>query len=165
LPKANIPLPKVKIPLSVASSKLVGNFCNYESIGNRRFCLEALSTPEAVVAKDSTQLGILIMIFGVANGKETFNIYNEMIKKPSSPQLLKALKCCVEAYKYASLSFEIVFSEFVENPQTTNYDVTIIDPEITNCENELLDANAQAPRLLVGNRFMHYYIAMGCQIT
>ncbi|PPR83102.1 hypothetical protein GOBAR_AA37610 [Gossypium barbadense] len=96
-------LPKVKIPIPVASSKLVGNFCNYESIGNRRFCLEALSTPEAVVANDSTQLGILIMIFGVGNGKATLNIYNEMIKKPNSPQLLKALNCCVEAYKYASL--------------------------------------------------------------
>ncbi|TYH77531.1 hypothetical protein ES332_D04G160900v1 [Gossypium tomentosum] len=151
LPKANIPLPKVKIPIPVASSKLVGNICNYESIGNRRFCLEALSTPEAVVANDSTQLGILIMIFGVGNGKATLNIYNEMIKKPNSPQLLKALNCS--------------FSEFVENPQTTNYDVTVIDPEITNCEKELLDANTQAPRLLVGNRFMHYYIAMGCQIT
>ncbi|MBA0881563.1 hypothetical protein Goshw_011029, partial [Gossypium schwendimanii] len=54
LPNAKIPLPKVKIPLLVASSKLVGNFCNYESIGNSSFCLEALSTPEAVVANDST---------------------------------------------------------------------------------------------------------------
>ncbi|MBA0721908.1 hypothetical protein Golax_009406, partial [Gossypium laxum] len=76
---ANIPLSKVKIPLPVASSKLVGIFCNYESIGNLSFCLEALSTPEAV-------------------------------KKPSSPQHLKALNCCVKAYDYASLSFEMVSS-------------------------------------------------------
>ncbi|MBA0720999.1 hypothetical protein Golax_008583, partial [Gossypium laxum] len=133
-PDANISVSKVKIPLPVSSSKLVGNFGNYESIGNRSFCLEALSTPEA-------------------------------IKKPSSPQLLKSLNCCVEAYKYASLSFEMVSPELVEDPQTANYDVTVIDPKITNCEKELLHANVQAPRLLAGNRYMHYYIVMGCQIT
>ncbi|MBA0845445.1 hypothetical protein Goarm_023039, partial [Gossypium armourianum] len=138
--------------------------CNYESIRNCSFCLEALSTTEAVVAKDSTQLGILIMKLGEANAKATLNIYNEMIKKPSSPQLLKALNCCVEAYKYASLSFEMVSSELVDDLQTANYDVTVIDLEITNCEKELLDARVQAPRLLAGNQFMHYYIAMGCQI-
>ncbi|MBA0671055.1 hypothetical protein Goklo_024610 [Gossypium klotzschianum] len=162
LPNANIPLSKVKIPLPEASSKLVGIFRNYESFGNRSFCLEALSTPEAVVAKDSTQLGILIMKLGVANAKATLNIYNEMIRKPSSPQLLKVLNYCEEAYKYASLSFEMVSSELVEDPQAANYDVIVIDPEITNCEKELLDAKLQKPWLLAGNRFMHYYITVGC---
>ncbi|MBA0721907.1 hypothetical protein Golax_009406 [Gossypium laxum] len=114
---ANIPLSKVKIPLPVASSKLVGIFCNYESIGNLSFCLEALSTPEAVVAKDSNQLGILNMKLGAGNVKETFNIYNEMIKKP----------------------------KLVEDPQTANYDVTVVDPKITNCAKELLHANVQEP--------------------
>ncbi|MBA0881465.1 hypothetical protein Goshw_023801 [Gossypium schwendimanii] len=160
-PNTNNPLLMVKIPLLVALSKLVGNFCNYESIGNRTFCLEALSTPKVVVAKDSTQPGILIMKLGVAN----LNIYNEMIKKPSSPQFLKALNYCVKAYKYASLSFEMVSSELVEDPQAANYDVIVIDPEITNCEKELLEVKVQAPRLLAGNRFMHYYITMGCQLT
>ncbi|KAK5836740.1 hypothetical protein PVK06_012540 [Gossypium arboreum] len=130
-PNVNVPLPKVKIPIPVASSKLVGNFCNDESVGNPSFCLEALSTPKAVMAKDSTQLGILIMKLGAKNAKVMLNIYNEMIKKPSSPQLLKALNCCVEAYKYASLSFEMVSTELVEDPQTANYDVIVIDPEIT----------------------------------
>ncbi|MBA0881464.1 hypothetical protein Goshw_001495 [Gossypium schwendimanii] len=51
-----------------------------------------------------------------------------MIKKPSSPQLLKVLNHCVEAYKYASLSFEMVSSKLVEDPQAANYDVTVIDP-------------------------------------
>ncbi|MBA0721909.1 hypothetical protein Golax_009406 [Gossypium laxum] len=50
------------------------------------------------------------MKLGAGNVKETFNIYNEMIKKPSSPQHLKALNCCVKAYDYASLSFEMVSS-------------------------------------------------------
>ncbi|MBA0756217.1 hypothetical protein Gogos_000060, partial [Gossypium gossypioides] len=59
----------------------------------------------------------------------------------------------------------MVSSELVEDPQTANYDVIVIDPEITNCENELFDAKVQAPRLLAENRFMHYYIAMGCQMT
>ncbi|MBA0730256.1 hypothetical protein Golax_004628 [Gossypium laxum] len=56
----------------------------------------------------------------------------------------------------------MVFSKLVEDPQTANYDVTVMDPEITNCEKELLDAKVQAPRLLTGNRFMHYYFVMGC---
>ncbi|MBA0880368.1 hypothetical protein Goshw_027189 [Gossypium schwendimanii] len=153
LPNTNIPLLKVKIPFPIAS------------FGNCTFCLEALSTPKAVVANDSTQLGILIMKLGVANAKATLNIYNEMIKKPSSPQLLKVLNYCVEAYKYASLSFEMVSSELVEGPQAANYDVTVIDLKITNYEKELLDAKLQEPWLLTGNRFMHYYIAVGCQIT
>ncbi|MBA0755082.1 hypothetical protein Gogos_022108 [Gossypium gossypioides] len=59
----------------------------------------------------------------------------------------------------------MVSSELVENLQIENYDVIIIDPEITNCEKELFDAKVQAPGLLAGNRFMHYCIAMGCQRT
>ncbi|MBA0880365.1 hypothetical protein Goshw_027189 [Gossypium schwendimanii] len=55
--------------------------------------------------------------------------------------------------------------KLVDDLQTANYDVTVIDLEITYCEKELLDAKVQAPRLLAGNRFMHYYIAVGCQIT
>ncbi|MBA0730257.1 hypothetical protein Golax_004628, partial [Gossypium laxum] len=80
------------------------------------------------------------MKLGALIAKATLTIYNEIIKKTSSPQLLKALNYCVEAYKYASLSFEMVFSKLVEDPQTANYDVTVMDPEITNCEKELLDA-------------------------
>ncbi|MBA0730130.1 hypothetical protein Golax_023253 [Gossypium laxum] len=137
LPNANVPLLKVKIPRPVPSSKLVGKFCNDESIGNHSFWLKALSTPEAVVAKDSTQLGILITKLGATNAKATLNIYNEMIKKP----------------------------KLVEDPQTTNYDVTVIDPKITNCEKEQFDVKVQASRILAGNRLMHYYIAMGFQIT
>ncbi|MBA0734166.1 hypothetical protein Gogos_018109 [Gossypium gossypioides] len=59
----------------------------------------------------------------------------------------------------------MVSSELVEDPQTANYDVKDIDPEITNCEKELFDAKVQASRLLARNRLMHYYIAMGFQIT
>ncbi|MBA0878825.1 hypothetical protein Goshw_009544 [Gossypium schwendimanii] len=59
----------------------------------------------------------------------------------------------------------MVSYELVEDLETANYDVTVIDPKITNCKKELLHANVQAPLLLAGNRFMHYYIAMGCQIT
>ncbi|MBA0730292.1 hypothetical protein Golax_025679 [Gossypium laxum] len=59
----------------------------------------------------------------------------------------------------------MVSSKLVEDLQTANYDVTVMDPKITNCKKELLDAKVQAPRLLAGNRFMHYYFAMGCQIT
>ncbi|MBA0730294.1 hypothetical protein Golax_025680 [Gossypium laxum] len=42
----------------------------------------------------------------------------------------------------------MVSSKLVEDPQTVNYDVIVIDPEIINCEMELLDAKVQAPRLL-----------------
>ncbi|KAK5832327.1 hypothetical protein PVK06_016129 [Gossypium arboreum] len=72
--------------------------------------------------------------------QSTFNVYNEIIKKPGSPQALKALNCCVEPYKYAILSFEMVSSELVEDPQTANYDVAVIGPEIANYEKELINA-------------------------
>ncbi|MBA0659545.1 hypothetical protein Goklo_011669 [Gossypium klotzschianum] len=79
------------------------------------------------------------------NAKATLNVYNEIINKPGSPQALKALNCCVEAYRYAILSFEMVSSELVEKPQTANYDVAVIGPEIANCEKKLINAKVQAP--------------------
>ncbi|MBA0659553.1 hypothetical protein Goklo_011674 [Gossypium klotzschianum] len=79
---------------------------------------------------DTTQLGTLIMKLEAANAKATLNIYNEIIKKPGSPHILKALNCCVEAYKYAILSFEMVPSKLVEDPQIINYDVAIMVPKL-----------------------------------
>ncbi|MBA0623959.1 hypothetical protein Godav_009387, partial [Gossypium davidsonii] len=79
IPKANVSLP---IPLS----QLVENLCNSKAVQNRRFCLKALSTPEVIAAKQTTQLGTLIMKLGAANAKATLNVYNEIIKKPGSPQ-------------------------------------------------------------------------------
>ncbi|MFQ6639898.1 hypothetical protein Gotur_017015 [Gossypium turneri] len=51
----------------------------------------------------------------------------------------------------------MVSSELVEDPQTKNYDVAVIGPEIANCETELINTKVQAPRLLTGNQFMKYY--------
>ncbi|KAG4200938.1 hypothetical protein ERO13_A05G245390v2 [Gossypium hirsutum] len=145
-------IPKANVSLSIPSSQLVENLCNGKAIQNHRFCLKALSTPEVIAAMDTTQLGTLIMKLGAANAKATLNS-------------LKALNCCVEAYKYAILSFEMVSSEFVEDPQTANYDVAVIGPEIANCEKELINAKVQAPRLIAGNRFIKYYVSMGYEIT
>ncbi|KAB2030780.1 hypothetical protein ES319_D05G256600v1 [Gossypium barbadense] len=147
-------IPKANVSLSVPSSQLVENLCNGKAVENRRFCLKALSTPKIIAVVDTTQLGTLIMKLGAANAKATLNVYNEIIKKPGSPQALKALNCCVEAYKYAILSFEMVSLELVEDPQTANYEVAVIGPEIANL-----------PRLLTGNRFRKYYVSMGYEIT
>ncbi|KAB2083260.1 hypothetical protein ES319_A05G253300v1, partial [Gossypium barbadense] len=136
-------IPKANVSLSIPSSQLVENLCNGKVIQIRRFCLKALSTPEVIAAMDTTQLGTLIMKLGAANAKETLNVYNEIIKKPGSPQDLKALNY----------------------PQATNYDVAVIGSEIANCEKELINAKVQAPRLLTGNRFMKYYVSMGYEIT
>ncbi|TYH72651.1 hypothetical protein ES332_D05G269400v1 [Gossypium tomentosum] len=158
-------IPKANVSLPIPSSQLVENLCNGKAIQNRRFCLKALSTPEVITTLDTTQRGTLIMKLGAANAKTMLNVYNEIIKKPGSPQALKGLNCCVEAYKYAILSFEMVSSELVEDPQTANYDVAVICPEIANCEKELINAKVQAPQLLGGNRFMKYYVSMGYGIT
>ncbi|MBA0623955.1 hypothetical protein Godav_009385 [Gossypium davidsonii] len=157
--------PKVNVSLPRHLSKLVENLCNGNVVENRKFCLKALSTPKAIATRDSTQLETLIMKLGAANVKATVNVYDEITKKPGSPQALKALNCCVEAYKYAILSFEMVSSELVEDPQTANYDVAVIGPEIANCEKELIDAKVKNPRLLDRNQFMKYYIEMGYEIT
>nr|KJB58813.1 hypothetical protein B456_009G256700 [Gossypium raimondii] len=161
----NAIIPKANVSLPVPSLQLVENLCNGKAVENRRFCLKALSTPKIIAVMDTTQLGTLIMKLGASNAKTTLNVYNEIIKKPGSPQALKSLNCCVEAYKYAILSFEMVSSELVEDPQTVNYDVAVIGPEIANCEKELINAKVQAPRLLTGNRFMKYYVSMGYEIT
>nr|KJB59460.1 hypothetical protein B456_009G255500 [Gossypium raimondii] len=154
-----------KIPLPVILSKLVENFYNSKSIGNHKFSLKALSTPEVIAANDSTQLETLIMKLGAANAKATLNVYNETIKKRSSPQALKAFNCCIEAQKYAVSSFEMVSLELIKDHQTANYDITVIGLEITNCEKKLVDAKVQAPQLLTENRFRQYYITMGGEIT
>ncbi|MBA0730355.1 hypothetical protein Golax_020600, partial [Gossypium laxum] len=117
---------KANVSLPIHSSQLVENLCNGKAIQHHKFCLKALSTPEVITALDTTQLGTLIMKLGAANAKAKLNVYNEIIKKPGSPQALKSLNCCVEAYKYAILSFEMVSSELVEDPQTANYDVAVI---------------------------------------
>ncbi|TYI83033.1 hypothetical protein E1A91_D05G262800v1 [Gossypium mustelinum] len=148
----NAIIPKANVSLPVPSSQLVENLCNCKAVENRRFCLKALSTPKIIAVVDKTQLGTLIMKLGAASAKATLNA-------------LKALNYCVEAYKYAILSFEMVSSELVEDPQTANYDVAVIGPEIANCEKELINAKLQAPRLLAGNRFMKYYVSMGYGIT
>ncbi|TYI83024.1 hypothetical protein E1A91_D05G261900v1 [Gossypium mustelinum] len=124
---------KVNVSFLGHLSKLVENLCNGNVVENRKFCLKALSTPKAIVTKDSTQLGTLIMKLGAVNIKATLNVYDEITKKP------------VEAYKYAILSFEMVSSELVEDPQSANYDVAVIGPEIANCEKELIDAKVKNP--------------------
>ncbi|TYI83025.1 hypothetical protein E1A91_D05G262000v1 [Gossypium mustelinum] len=158
-------IPKVNVSPQMPSVQLVENLCNGKAIKNRRFCQKALPTPKVIAAMDTTQLGTLIMKLGAANAKATLNVYNEIIKKLGSPQALKALNCCVEAYKYAILSFEMVSSELVEDSQTANYDVVVIGPKIANCKKELINAKVQAPRLLVGNRFIKYHVSMGYEIT
>ncbi|MFQ6639894.1 hypothetical protein Gotur_017014, partial [Gossypium turneri] len=80
---------------------------------------------------DTTQLGTLIMKLGATNAKAMLNA-------------LKALNYCVEAYKYAILTFEMVSSELVEDPQIANLGVAVIGPEIGNCEKELINAKVQA---------------------
>ncbi|MBA0623967.1 hypothetical protein Godav_009390, partial [Gossypium davidsonii] len=110
------------------------------------FCLKALSTLEVTAPMDTTQLGTFIMKLGAPNAKATLNVYNEIIKKLGSHQALKALNCYVEAYKYAILSLEMVSSELVEDPQTENYDVAVIGPEIANSKKELINTKVQAPR-------------------
>nr|KJB59006.1 hypothetical protein B456_009G257200 [Gossypium raimondii] len=139
----NAIIPKANVSLPVPSSQLVENLCNGKAVENRRFCLKALSTPKIIAAMDTTQLGTLIMKLGAANAKATLNVCNEIIKKPGSPQALKALNY----------------------PQTANNDVAVIGPDIANCEKELINAKVQAPRLLAGNRFMKYYVSMGYEIT
>nr|KJB59255.1 hypothetical protein B456_009G256300 [Gossypium raimondii] len=157
--------PKANVSFFVPSSQLLENLCNGKAVQNRRFCLKEPSTPEVITVMDTTQLGTLIMKLGAVNAKATLNVYNEIIKKPGSPQALKVLNCCDESYKYAILSFEMVSSELVEDPQIANYDVAVIGPEIGNCEKELINAKVQAPQLLAGNQFMKYYVSMGYEIT
>ncbi|PPD86431.1 hypothetical protein GOBAR_DD16616 [Gossypium barbadense] len=133
----NAIIPKANVSLPVPSSQLVENLCNCKAVENRRFCLKALSTPKIIAVVDTTQLGTLIMKLEAASAKATLNVYNEIIKKP----------------------------ELVEDPQTANYDVAVIGPEIANCEKELINAKLPAPRLFAGNRFMKYYVSMGYGIT
>ncbi|MFQ6659239.1 hypothetical protein Gotur_028210, partial [Gossypium turneri] len=130
---------KANVSLPIHSSQLVEIFCNGKAIQHRMFCLKALSTPKVITALDTTQLGTLIMKLGAANAKATLNVYNEIIKKPGSPQALKALKCCIEGYRYAILSFEMVSSELVEDPRTANYDVAVIvGDDLSNLLSSLL---------------------------
>ncbi|MBA0566237.1 hypothetical protein Golob_011072 [Gossypium lobatum] len=84
---------EVNVSLLGHLSKLVENLCNGNIVENRKFCLKALSTPKAIATRDSTQLGTLIMKLGAANVKATLNVYDEITKKPGSPQALTALNC------------------------------------------------------------------------
>ncbi|KAK6246440.1 hypothetical protein QUC31_001206 [Theobroma cacao] len=156
---------QVKVPLPAPSSKLVAQLCNGKSILNRRFCLKALSNPEAAAAKDLNQLANVLMKLAASNAQATLNVINYMVKQPGSPQSLKALQTCVDVYKYAIQSFGMIFAEFSEDPMTANYDVSVVGPEADNCENAMAAAKIRAPRISAGNRFLHYYSSMGSEIT
>ncbi|XVE55124.1 hypothetical protein DITRI_Ditri03aG0135500 [Diplodiscus trichospermus] len=154
-----------RAPFPAASSKLVAQLCNGESILNRRFCLKALSNPQAAAAKDANQLTKVVMKLAVSNAQATLDVINEMVKKPGSTQSLKALQTCLDVYKYAIQSFGMIFNELSEDPMTANYDVTVVGPEADNCERALTTARIHAPRISAGNRFLHYYSSMGGEIT
>ncbi|MBA0577107.1 hypothetical protein Golob_025113, partial [Gossypium lobatum] len=62
-------IPKANVSLPIPSSQLVEKLCNSKAVQNRRFCLKALSTPEVIAAKHTTQIGTLIMKLGAANAK------------------------------------------------------------------------------------------------
>ncbi|XVF29827.1 hypothetical protein REPUB_Repub16aG0004600 [Reevesia pubescens] len=159
-------IPKVKVPFPAASSKLVAQLCIGKSILNRRFCLKALSNPQAAAAKDLNQLTNVVMKLAASNAQDTLNVINEMVKNPSSsPQSLKALQTCVNVYKYAIQSFGMIFNELSEDPNTANYDVKVIGPEADNCERALANSKLQAPRISAGNRFLIYYSSMGGELT
>ncbi|XP_022751511.1 uncharacterized protein LOC111300131 [Durio zibethinus] len=161
-----VPSPKVKIPSPAASSKLVVQLCSGKSIMNRRFCLKALSNPQAAAARDWNQLTNVVMKLAVSNAEATLNVIKETVKKPGgSSQSLKALQTCLDVYKYAIQSFGMIFTELSEDPMTANYDATVIGPEADNCERALATANIQAPRISSGNRCLHYYSSMGGEIT
>lgn len=159
-----IPIPKARVPLPAASSKLVAQIC--KGATNRRFCLKALSGPKAATAKNLNQLMKVAMDSAMVNAQATLNVIEGMIKQPGGPpQALKALQTCVDVYKYATLSFGNVINEIVEDPQTANYDVAVIGPEAVGCVTALMDAKIQAPRITVGNRFLQYYSSIGSEIT
>ncbi|XVF46941.1 hypothetical protein PTKIN_Ptkin03bG0068900 [Pterospermum kingtungense] len=162
-----VAIPKAKVPLPAASSKLVAQVCNGVYIQNRRFCLKALSNPQAAAAKDLYQLTNVVMKLAAANAQTTLNVINGMVKKPSlgSTQSLKALQSCLNGYEYAIQSFGMIFNEVSEDPMTGNYDVTVISLEADTCERALAAAKIQTPRISAGNRFLKYYSSIGGEIT
>ncbi|MBA0720992.1 hypothetical protein Golax_008580 [Gossypium laxum] len=117
IPKANISLSKVNVSLLGHLSKLVENLCNGNIVENRKFCLKALSTPKAIATRDSTQLGTLIMKLGAANVKATLNVYDEITKKPGSPQALKALNCCVRLTNMQSYHLKWYLQNWLKIPK------------------------------------------------
>ncbi|GLT32109.1 hypothetical protein SLA2020_067980 [Shorea laevis] len=145
------------------SSKLVEQVCNGSAITNRRFCLKALSNPEAAAATSLNGLTKVILHLAATNAQHTLDIINGMITsgKTTSP----AIKSCAGNYQEVIRSFRMVVGELTEDPMTANYDVKVVGDFIDYCEKALASGNVHVPRISVGNRFVMNYVWMGFQAT
>ncbi|XWS24934.1 hypothetical protein CRYUN_Cryun27aG0027300 [Craigia yunnanensis] len=148
-----------------ASPALVAKVCDGNSIRNRDFCLKALSDPKVAAANNLNQLTNAVMKSAASTAQTTLNVIAGMTKKPTSPGSLKALKTCEDVYRYAVRSFGMISAELSEDAMSTNYDVSVIGPEVDRCVKALEAAKVNAPQIADGNQNLQYYSAMGNEIT
>ncbi|KAE8666597.1 hypothetical protein F3Y22_tig00112496pilonHSYRG00059 [Hibiscus syriacus] len=148
-----------------ADKKLVTRICNEDTIKDTKGCLKTLSKPKTVAAHDINQLVDLVMKEGASKAKKTLNVIEEMMKKPTSPAALTALKTCAEVYRYCVDEFKLVGPELAADAMTANYDVALISPEVDTCIKALQAAKLNDAELNKGNDELNYYASLGYGMT
>ncbi|KAK8642932.1 hypothetical protein V6N13_012256 [Hibiscus sabdariffa] len=148
-----------------ANQQLVDQVCNGVALEDREACLKTFSTPQGLAANNANQLVGVAMNEGVTISQNTFNLVEEMIKKPNTPVIREALKTCEKTYSYVTDEFKLITPELAEDAMSANYDVALINPEIENCAKALKAAKFTVPQLVEGNRVADYYANLGYDLT
>ncbi|KAE8727822.1 hypothetical protein F3Y22_tig00005294pilonHSYRG00067 [Hibiscus syriacus] len=150
-----------------ADKKLVVKICHAHKdiIRDTERCLKTLSKPEIVVAHDINQLVDLVMKDGASKAKKTLDVIKEMMKKPTSPAALTALKTCAKVYRYCVNGFKLVGQEIYVDALTANYDAALIRPEVDLCVKALQAAKLDEAQLAEGNVELNFYSALGYGMT
>ncbi|KAK8552357.1 hypothetical protein V6N13_120762 [Hibiscus sabdariffa] len=151
--------------LAFANQQLIDKVCDGVAIEDREACLKTFSTPQALAANNVNQLVGVAMNEGVTVSQKTFNLVEELIKKPNAPVIRNALKTCEKTYSYVKDEFNLITPELAEDAMSANYDVALINPEIENCANALEAAKFAVPQLVEGNRAADYYANLGYELT
>ncbi|TYH72667.1 hypothetical protein ES332_D05G270900v1 [Gossypium tomentosum] len=148
-----------------ASKALIAKVCGDDAILDHDFCLKALSNAQANAAKSVNQLVDVAMKEAVAKAHTTLKVIVEMMKKPSSPATLEALKTCQNVYKNSIRSFGMISDELSEDAMSANYDVSLIGPDAETCIKALAAASVNAPEIANGNHDLQYFSSLGHGMT
>ncbi|GMI83866.1 hypothetical protein like AT4G24640 [Hibiscus trionum] len=148
-----------------ADQQLVAKVCGDSAINDQAGCLKTLSSPQATAATNVNNLVEITMTDGAARAEKTLTFIEEMMKKPSSPAALTALKTCTEVYRNVIKEFKMVGPELATDAMSANYDISLIGPEVDKCVKAMEAATLNVPELVEGNRDLQYYASLGHGMT
>ncbi|OMO88322.1 Pectinesterase inhibitor [Corchorus capsularis] len=139
----------IATPKLSLAQKLAPKVC--KSSIKKDLCIKTLSRPEALLAKNWTQLTSVVMKFGASEARTALNTIIEMAKKPCPPAKLKALKECKQVFRDFFDHFDLASSQIFYDPPMASYTIFRLFDGRNDCINAMKAANLQAPQIATAN--------------